>query len=233
MVNQFTINVVNNSGSQQNYAFFTEIPKITGKVQNKIWQNVFVNKGAADSQTVSVNIFERKSLHFPVSRSLSSQGTPADGVTVSVAGMAPVTLGIQNADGTQVPGTTLPFTVVDQVPQFGPKTADSSFVNAFEIDTDGSFTTKDAQNNHYVVGLGGSAGGGKTGPTVTFVPEPHVQYQIQPTNTYWVTFGDYTPGNIIDVTKIGMKVSVDFTKLPNNVTIKHDEHGNLTVQKSS
>ena len=85
--------------------------------------------------------------------------------------------------------------------------------------------------DNYVIGIGGSSGG-NTGPTVTFVPQPGVSYQIQPSNKYYVTFGNYAAGNIIDVTKIAKKiVAVDFTKLPNKVKIKHDQNNVLTIQK--
>lgn len=226
MPNTYTIRVINNSGAQQKYAFFTEKPQVTGRVQGQIWQNVFASAGAAPSQTAVITVYQQ---YFAMCG--SSQGKPADGVTVNVTGMSLVTLGSKARDGTQLPGTTLPFTVIDEVPQFGAEVAKTSYVNAYQVNTDGSFTVKDAQNNNYVIGLGGSSGGGRTGPAVTFMPEPNVQYQIQPSNTYWVTFGDYKAGNIIDVLKVGMKVPVDFTQLPNDVTVIHDENGNLTVQK--
>lgn len=75
--------------------------------------------------------------------------------------------------------------------------------------------------------------GAKGGAAATFVPEAKTSYQIQPANTYYVAVGEYKKGQLIDVTKIGGVCPVDFTKLPKNVVIVHDEHGNLTVQISA
>lgn len=79
-----------------------------------------------------------------------------------------------------------------------------------------------------MIGLG--AKGGSDGPAATFVPEAQTSYQIQPVNTYYVAVGDFKKGQLIDVTKIGGVCLIDFTKLPKNVVVVHDDHGNLTVQ---
>lgn len=142
MRNQYSIQVVNKSGAQQTYAFFTAKPAISGRVQPVIWQNVFASAGAAQDQTATVTVFQQ---YYAMCG--SSSGKPADGVMINTAGMKAVTLGTENRDGTQVPGTTLPFTVVDEVPQFGSELPKSSFVNAYEINTDGSFTVKEAQQS--------------------------------------------------------------------------------------
>jgi len=83
-----------------------------------------------------------------------------------------------------------------------------------------------------MIGLGGSkTGNGNDGPQATFVPEPNVDYQIQPVNTYYLTFGDYTKGALIDVNKIGAMATIDFTQTDNSdVVIIHDDHGNLNIQ---
>jgi hypothetical protein len=81
-----------------------------------------------------------------------------------------------------------------------------------------------------MIGLGGSSGGDATGPSATFIPEPNVKYQIQPANTYYVTFGNYTEGVLIDVTKIGTTCKIDYTKQPMNVSIVHTEKGELVIQ---
>jgi hypothetical protein len=79
-----------------------------------------------------------------------------------------------------------------------------------------------------MIGLG--AKGGSDGPAATFIPEAQTSYQIQPINTYYIAVGDYKRGQLIDVTKIGQVCQVDFTKLPRNVVVVHDDMGNLTVQ---
>jgi len=41
MVNQYNINIQNNSGSDQNYVIFSKQPIVTGSVQSKIWVRIF------------------------------------------------------------------------------------------------------------------------------------------------------------------------------------------------
>lgn len=142
MPNTYTIRVENQSGAQQKYAFFTEKPQVTGKVQGQIWQNVFASAGAANTHTATITVYQQ---YFAMCG--SSQGKPAGGVTVNVTGMSLVTLGSKAKDGTIIPGTTLPFTVIDEVPQFGAELSKTSYVNAYQVNTDGSFTVKEAQNS--------------------------------------------------------------------------------------
>lgn len=75
------------------------------------------------------------------------------------------------------------------------------------------------------------SGGSFKATSATFVPAPQVVYQIQPSNTYYIIPGEFAQSAIIDYTKIGNKVAVDFAKYPSsNVTIVHDSQGNLTIQ---
>lgn len=34
-------------------------------------------------------------------------------------------------------------------------------------------------------------------------PEPNMDYRIEPTNVYYLTFGNFIPGSLIDADKIG------------------------------
>jgi hypothetical protein len=82
-----------------------------------------------------------------------------------------------------------------------------------------------------MIGLGGSrTGNSNDGPSATFIPEPNVDYQIEPVNTYYLTFGDYTKGALIDTNKISAMATIDFAELDSDVVIIHDDHGRLTLQ---
>lgn len=84
---------------------------------------------------------------------------------------------------------------------------------------------------NWLIGLGGSKVGGQSGPAALFAPEPGSSYEIQPIVQYYVAFGSYTQGNLIDVTQISTtNVLVDFTNGPDRVTILHSADGNLTIQ---
>ena len=228
MVNKYTITVKNQSGAQQHYALFNKPPVVTGRVQGQIWANVFAT---GNTPSNSVAHFQMLTQYYGIVG--SSQGTPADGVVVDVTGERAVELGQLSSNGTQVPGTTLTLKVVDEAPQFDQTpNPNGSYVNAFEIRSGTDFTIAEAKKGNYMIGLGGSKTGASDGPAATFVPEPNVDYQIQPVNTYFLTFGDYTKGAIIDVNKIGTVATVDYTQMESDVTIIHDAHGNLNIQKT-
>ena len=67
----------------------------------------------------------------------------------------------------------------------------------------------------------------------TFQPEPNVSYQIQPVNTYHLTFGSFSKGNMIDAAKLSNTlVTVDYTVQNDDVTIVHNQYGNLVIQSA-
>ena len=84
-----------------------------------------------------------------------------------------------------------------------------------------------------MIGIGPArTGGALAGPAATFIPEGNSTYQIQPVNTYYVTTGSYSKGDLIDVTKITTKfATVDFTK-DTDYKIVHTDRGSLVIQVS-
>lgn len=229
MVNKYTITVRNKSGAQQHYALFNKPPKVTGRVQGQIWSNVFATGNTPNKSQAHFSLYTQ---YFAIVG--SSQGTPANGVVVDVSGERPVNLGYTQSNGKHVAGTTLALQVTDGAPQFSETPyPDGSYVNAFEIKTGPDFTIAEAKKGNYMIGLGGSkTGNSNDGPSATFVPEPNVDYQVEPVNTYYLTFGDYTKGALIDTNKIGTMATIDFNQLDSDVVIVHDEHGILNIQGS-
>ncbi|KAK1244936.1 hypothetical protein MKX08_004565 [Trichoderma sp. CBMAI-0020] len=223
MSNTFKITVRNQSNSLQQYALFNKVPKVIGNVQEQIWSNVFAIDKAANRQDIS---FEVTNEYFAI---VGKKKKNASGsVTITVTGTEPVILGATEDNGQPIPGTSLSMFVANQTPQFDTTSLpNKSFPNAYEIRT-GEFSNSEAKNGGYLIGLG--AKGGSDGPAATFVPESRMSYQIQPANTYYVAVGEFKMGQLIDVTKIGEVCPVDFTKLPSEVLIVHDDKGGLTVQ---
>lgn len=138
-MNQYSIKVVNNSGDQQTYALFSEVPVVTGKVQGKIWQNVFAIARTPNGDNGNFDIFKQ---FYALCG--SSDGKPADGVVVSVSGTKDVTLGSSKADGTAVKGSSWQMDVIDQAPQFNKSLPAGGLVNSFEIVTTDNFTLAEA-----------------------------------------------------------------------------------------
>lgn len=248
MPERYTITVTNKSSNPQNYALFNKQPQVTGTVQDKIWSNVFATKKVAPGQMVTFEIINE--YHAIVGQ---KQQNDSKTFSVTVAGTAPVTLGKTNDDGTVTPGTTLSMVVEDDTPQFTAEALpNSSQPNAFEIRT-GDFSNTKAKKGKstriglsppvfgffsdthppegYMIGLGPARSGGAiAGPAATFIPEANSTYQIQPVNTYYLTTGSYSKGDLIDVVKVTTKyATIDFTK-DTDYTINHTDTGALVIQ---
>lgn len=176
----------------------------------------------------------------------NSHGSIEDGVKVTVRGAKNVDLGILNDDGTRTPGTTLKLTVTKNAPFFDLNLpAPTAYPNSFEIDTQPDFTMLEAKqsksvwlwrfnmlisSDNYMIGLGGSSSGGDKTPAALFIPQPNVKYQIQPANTYYLAYGDYTPGALIDVAKIGETLAIDFAHHSPIASVVHNAYGALVLQ---
>ncbi|KAM0481097.1 hypothetical protein ACHAP7_004665 [Fusarium lateritium] len=207
------IKVQNSTGSQQTYALFNKDPQVHGQVQGQVWSNVFSTARVPDHAMAAFSM----------------------GVGVNVSAERPVKLGSTNPDGTHIPGSSVQLVVEDGAPQISNNSSpDNAFSGAFAIGTQNDFSTSEASNNNYIVGLGGSREGqGFDGPLASFVPAPGVEYQIQPSSTWYLTFGDYRQGSLISTQKIGGSVAtIDFSKLPGDVTIVHDNRGRLVLQRN-
>jgi hypothetical protein len=82
-----------------------------------------------------------------------------------------------------------------------------------------------------MIGLGPASGDGAVaGPAATFIPEANSTYQIQPVNTYYLTTGSYTKGDLIDVTKVTTTfATLNFT-WETDYRINHTDTGFLVIQ---
>lgn len=226
MPNQYSIKIQNNSGNDQNYVIFAKAPIISGSVQSKIWTNVLDSAQTQDTESATFEIYKQ---YYAVCG--NSHGSIEDGVKVTVRGAKNVDLGILNDDGTRTPGTTLKLTVTKNAPFFDLNLpAPTAYPNSFEIDTQPDFTMLEAKQNNYMIGLGGSSSGGDKTPAALFIPQPNVKYQIQPANTYYLAYGDYTPGALIDVAKIGETLAIDFAHHSPIASVVHNAYGALVLQ---
>lgn len=57
-----------------------------------------------------------------------------------------------------------------------------------------------------------------------------MDYQIEPTNVYYLTFGNFTLVSLTDADKIGSVCVIDYCSLNDDDVIVHNDHGNLVVQ---
>jgi hypothetical protein len=150
MPNTYTITVQNNSGSNQSYALFNEVPKLESSVNSKVWSNALKVVHAGPSSSLTFTISSQSFAYVG-----SSSGVPGqDGVEVSIANATEVELGSTDLEGNQRRGTTLNMDVVGMAPQFVGNTAPGGRVGAFGIQTaagndENQFTYNNARDSEF------------------------------------------------------------------------------------
>jgi len=110
-----------------------------------------------------------------------------------------------------------------------PNTATISVTGSYGIKTDSDFVFPDPLNRWS--GLGAEDPNDPTTiiPVATFAAHPALQYYVTPVVKYYICTGTYVPGQIIDVTAIGVTASVDFTGSPyRTATFTHQSNGTYT-----
>ncbi|KAF2654478.1 hypothetical protein K491DRAFT_717080 [Lophiostoma macrostomum CBS 122681] len=209
MVNQYTINVNNQSGIDQQYAIFNDTPTVTtGPGDNHadplIWSNVFATANTPLNESATFIIFKQWSAQ------------------------------ISTSDGSPEPGTSVELTEgpnEKNFPQFkSPPPKAAGEVSKFQFVTDNNFSNSDAKQWDWLIGFG-SSNGSEIGPASLFTPEANVQYQIEPVNHFYLSFGTFTENALFNVTKIGPNVLIKFDQLAKDtVNILHNENGELVIQ---
>ena len=146
MVNKYTISVKNNCGDRRKYAIFNEPPRVIGKVQDKIWSNVFATGNTPDGSQAN---FEMYTQYYAIVG--TSKGTPAASVKVDVTGWQDVVLGSTEPTGKLVPGTTLALKVDQDAPSYDKnRLPNSSFVDSFEVRCGNDFTIPQAEQGKHI-----------------------------------------------------------------------------------
>ncbi|KAG4264812.1 hypothetical protein FPRO03_00096 [Fusarium proliferatum] len=230
MVNKFTIVINNRSGSSQNYTLFTEKPEVTGISKSSIWTNAYQTAdGTPDGATAEFELW--KNYYAIVGK---WKGGAKDGAKAFVSQAQPVTLGSTAGDGSLVSGTTLSISVANGNASIDRATNnDTARSGAFEVDTKNDFTLEIVTENNIFVGVASSPDGNDRVATATFRPEPGNQYQIQPSNVFYVATGpSFQTGQLLDPAKLGRQpIKIDFNVRSPVVTINHTPDGQLVVAK--
>jgi len=212
---------------------FNEQPVIEEKIVGKLWKNVLATSLPTDDGAQAKFVITKQ--WKAIAGAFLAK--PEADVETSVSQVVDVKLGVEKPDGTVEYGTTRETHILEgkagKSISFTKDTpAPSAPATRFQIGTDDHFTAQDAEDYNFLIGLGGTING-VNNPAATFQPEPMTTYNIQPVNKYWVTFGDFKQGAIVNIEKIGKaKCDVDFTILPFQVTINHTSHGDLVIEKA-
>ncbi|KAL6918271.1 hypothetical protein ACHAP8_007533 [Fusarium lateritium] len=230
MPNTYTITIQNNSGTNQNYALFSEPPKLESSVSSKVWTNAVKTAHAGPNSATTFTISSQFFAYVG-----SSSGVPGqDDVTVSVSSSNEVELGSSDLAGNAKKGTTLKMDVIDMAPQFTGAAAPGGKQGAFGIQTaagneQNQFTYNNAKDNGWVIGLGKIVNG-QTVPAATIIPQPNCSYQIQPINTWYISYGSYRAGQVCNFEMSSLqKATVNFSN-SSNARVVHSPGGEITTQ---
>ncbi|KAG5751637.1 hypothetical protein H9Q70_005693 [Fusarium xylarioides] len=86
--------------------------------------------------------------------------------------------------------------------------------------------------DNFFVGVAGSPDGSSTVPIATFRPEPGNQYQIKPSNAFYISSGQSLQvGQLVDVARMRNPLRIDFANSGPNITINHATNGQLVIAK--
>ncbi|KAH8724860.1 hypothetical protein GQ44DRAFT_616949 [Phaeosphaeriaceae sp. PMI808] len=228
-----TVTITNNSQSQQSYALFTADPKIsplTKPIHNDI---ITVFKGVAG--TGGQVFFTIPSAKLYAICGTVNRDAITDGVQTEIVDKQPITLGYKKDDKRLVPGTTCNVTIENGTPIFDRQAAvtPSGKSGSFCINTNDQFTFKEAKEGRYVVGFGVSTPPQTVkdiGPFAMFCPSPNTQYEITPSNIYYVIARPFNPRDSTTEFLENAACKINFSASePSNVSLVHDEHGTLSA----
>ncbi|KAH6884429.1 hypothetical protein B0T10DRAFT_608779 [Thelonectria olida] len=205
MPNIYTTTVTNESSNTQKYALFNELPKVSATVQPEIWNNALKVTPVGPGGSAIFTITEQKDLQ-----------------------------------GNETKGITLNIDVIGEAPQFTGKATASGKLNAFGNTTapgtkDNGFTLAKAKQNKWAIGLGKVVNRIVAAAIIIpqrIIPQPGCKYQIKPVNTWYITYGDFRGGQVVNIEMIGSeRATIPFNKnSSSDVRVIHNDSGQITAQ---
>lgn len=132
-----SIRVINKSGALKTYVVYAEKPRVDGPINERDIWHVFASVGARSGGNASIIVDQQYQAICG-----TSQDRPSDRVQVDISSLRPVTLG----------KSARTFTVEDRAAQFDREDGGNIPANAFQSNTQGSFSKDEAQNCKSCVG---------------------------------------------------------------------------------
>ena len=215
---EYTINVVNNSGSNKDYVVFQKEPEINANGRDvEIFSNAWITFSGIMPGNVDTLTYE--DMTYAYWGSVPTQADPSTSVA---------RYGTVQMDTSQL--QSVPF-IAGPPTGFGDVTSSSDAdqnSGSFQIVGGSDFTVKD----NYLFGLAKPTQTGVPGPVATFLAEPNCTYDIIPVMQFYVADGKYTAGDIINVKKFSSVSGViDFTgRSQTTATVTQGDNGLFTVE---
>ncbi|EWZ79063.1 hypothetical protein FOWG_16781 [Fusarium oxysporum f. sp. lycopersici MN25] len=202
MPDSYSITITNASNSSKQFLLFQALPKPLNVPGDDVFANVYqssVNIEGNGESNVSFNMTNEWYAIYG-----TSNRSPDGKVRVSTSSSKPVSLG---PDGSYNIITT--YNKDGKSPEWkdaGGKT--TAAPGAFSIATDGTFNFP----NKLYFGAGAvDPDSGKVILVQTYPAKPNVVSQLFPKVKYYIAWGSYQPGSIIDLSELGNVLQVDFS----------------------
>lgn len=241
MATTYSIQVYNYTNRPRNYILFQTVPVPSGTPE--VFTNVYQSSGLIESGNYSNVKFTITDEFFAV---LGTAPKPLDNhVRVTTGAAEAVTLSSGETPPI-TPGTQCYLSTSDgKSPFWQPSSASQkSWPKAYGIHCDGSFKfpnesksnilyftsdpadSMDTANIFIGMGARDPKQGGIT-PVATVPADPNSDFYFQPIVKYYIGWGDFEPGTVVNIAEIGPVLTVDFTQLTvNNVVYTQDSSNN-------
>ncbi|MCJ1400404.1 hypothetical protein MMC11_003609 [Xylographa trunciseda] len=223
----YQILVKNKSGAPRAYFLFVETPQVSNVPAAKVFQNVYIAAKPVPDMTGTAIFKVIKDLYAVTGTSPSALDA-----NVSVyTGDYEVVKICQSSGAATTQGSATHVTGGSGA-QFDTSklTETCNTEGSFSIQTDSSFRFPNPDN--IFIGLGAADPDDKTTivPVATFQAMPSTTNFIIPVTKYYVSWGTYTAGQVIDVATISASAPVDFTgKSSSLAKIVHNNDGTFDV----
>lgn len=183
MADQYTLNFLNNSSNDWTFCCYQQDPKIGPKdVRSLAWYTKAVAAGAKAKFTWTIDY----------SFVWAEVGELVPGVLFDATQVVDATTQTNNAITlTRLKNTAYKF--IDQ-------TTDPGYAGSLLVHQDGTIPIGSA-----AVGIGMSGVG-----TFAVPAQPNIDVSFSPHPTYWVTFGDYITGEVLDIQQVTHKAEVPY-----------------------
>ncbi|KAB5583395.1 hypothetical protein GE09DRAFT_300493 [Coniochaeta sp. 2T2.1] len=203
----FSITINNNSNVARRFLLFQDMPAPTNGPSSTVFTNVYQRSPKIQSGDDSRVSFQMKQEYFAIygTASESSDGS----VRIYTSSSVPVKLGPG--------GTTVVVTTQDgegNDPSWDKAAAVGQTTGAkggFSIVTDTSFKFPNPNTIYIGCGARDPKSPQSIIPVQTYIAEPGLNSQLFPKVKYYICFGEYQPGMVVDRTTLGNVLSVDFT----------------------